>query len=551
MHINVNKPQRSADALTAAAAPRPDDGQSQMKGGSGQDITHQATGSKVMDMSIASWTTPKGSIKPPMPPLPQPTRPAQLPPVEPFVATRPADAMNALFAARPPLPISTFVANLSEPALSVGLLFLATVFQGQPVDRATMLLAMLVLLTTFPGKERFHSLPLDVVIGVTGAWAATLAILGAIGFATRSFHFFEPKVLIWWVALTPVSHIGAALLGASVMRLHAARTEARRPALVIGAGTLGLKVATMLERRSAYGHDFYGYLEDRAPERCPPEVRSRLLGRLEDLPRLIQRAGIRDIYVTLPLGQQPRIMRLMAQLQDSAASVYYVPDVFGVNIIQGRMHNMDGVPVVGLLESPFVGVNGLLKRASDIVLACLILLLIAPVLLLVALGVKRSSPGPIIFKQRRHGLDGEEIIVYKFRSMTTMDNGATVQQATKHDPRITPFGAFIRRTSLDELPQFINVLQGRMSIVGPRPHAVAHNQQYRQLIKSYMVRHKVRPGITGWAQVNGHRGETDTIEKMARRIECDLEYLRNWSLGLDLKIIARTAGMTWFDKKAY
>jgi putative colanic acid biosynthesis UDP-glucose lipid carrier transferase len=335
------------------------------------------------------------------------------------------------------------------------------------------------------------------------------------------------------------------------MRLHAARTEARRPALVIGAGTLGLKVATMLERRSAYGHDFYGYLEDRAPERCPPEVRSRLLGRLEDLPRLIQRAGIRDIYVTLPLGQQPRIMRLMAQLQDSAASVYYVPDVFGVNIIQGRMHNMDGVPVVGLLESPFVGVNGLLKRASDIVLACLILLLIAPVLLLVALGVKRSSPGPIIFKQRRHGLDGEEIIVYKFRSMTTMDNGATVQQATKHDPRITPFGAFIRRTSLDELPQFINVLQGRMSIVGPRPHAVAHNQQYRQLIKSYMVRHKVRPGITGWAQVNGHRGETDTIEKMARRIECDLEYLRNWSLGLDLKIIARTAGMTWFDKKAY
>jgi putative colanic acid biosynthesis UDP-glucose lipid carrier transferase len=185
------------------------------------------------------------------------------------------------------------------------------------------------------------------------------------------------------------------------------------------------------------------------------------------------------------------------------------------------------------------------------VLSCLILVLIAPLLLAVALGVKLSSPGPVIFKQRRNGLDGEEIEVYKFRSMRVMDNGSVVKQATKDDPRITPFGAFIRRTSLDELPQFVNVLQGRMSIVGPRPHAVAHNQQYRELIKAYMVRHKVKPGITGWAQVNGLRGETDTLDKMRQRVEYDLEYLRNWSLALDLQIIVRTARLMLFDRNAY
>jgi len=196
-------------------------------------------------------------------------------------------------------------------------------------------------------------------------------------------------------------------------------------------------------------------------------------------------------------------------------------------------------------------VNEVVKRISDIILASLILVLISPILLILAIGVKMSSPGPVIFKQRRNGLDGDEIIVYKFRSMRSMDNGAVVKQATKGDPRITPFGAFIRKTSLDELPQFINVLQGRMSIVGPRPHAVAHNEEYRQIIKAYMVRHKVKPGITGWAQVNGLRGETDTVDKMKARVEYDLEYLRNWSLGLDLQIIVRTVRLMLFDRHAY
>jgi putative colanic acid biosynthesis UDP-glucose lipid carrier transferase len=207
--------------------------------------------------------------------------------------------------------------------------------------------------------------------------------------------------------------------------------------------------------------------------------------------------------------------------------------------------------VIAVCETPFTGFDGVVKRASDIVFSLLILVLISPVLLGIAIAIKATTKGPVLFKQRRYGLDGEEIVVYKFRSMSVSEDGPNVVQASRSDARITPIGAVLRRTSLDELPQFVNVLQGRMSIVGPRPHAVAHNEFYRKLIKGYMVRHKVKPGITGWAQVNGYRGETETLDKMQGRIDCDLDYLRNWSLRLDIRIILRTVGLVLKDRKAY
>jgi putative colanic acid biosysnthesis UDP-glucose lipid carrier transferase len=225
--------------------------------------------------------------------------------------------------------------------------------------------------------------------------------------------------------------------------------------------------------------------------------------------------------------------------------------MFVTDLIQGRSDSVCGLPVISVCETPFRGPAGLLKRASDLVLASLILLLISPVLLGIAIAVKLGSPGPVIFRQRRYGLDGEEIVVYKFRSMTVVEDGGVIRQASKNDTRVTRLGAILRKTSLDELPQFINVLQGRMSIVGPRPHAVAHNELYRPLIKSYMVRHKVRPGITGWAQVNGFRGETDSLEKMEGRVRLDLDYLRNWSLRLDLYIILKTIRLVFKDSAAY
>jgi putative colanic acid biosysnthesis UDP-glucose lipid carrier transferase len=258
-----------------------------------------------------------------------------------------------------------------------------------------------------------------------------------------------------------------------------------------------------------------------------------------------------QIYIALPMASQPRIVRLLEEVHDTTASIYFVPDIFVFDLIQARIDTIGDIPVVAVCESPFFGVNGLVKRASDLLIASAILVLIAPVLIACAVGVKLSSPGPVFFRQRRYGVDGREIVVYKFRTMKVLEDGAAVVQATRGDPRVTRFGAFLRRYSLDELPQFVNVLQGRMSVVGPRPHAVAHNEMYRKLIRGYMFRHKVKPGITGLAQVNGFRGETATLEPMKGRVEHDLAYLRNWSLLLDLKIIVMTVAVVLRSENAY
>ncbi|HEY0956018.1 MAG TPA: undecaprenyl-phosphate glucose phosphotransferase [Roseateles sp.] len=448
-----------------------------------------------------------------------------------------------------PQSVESLIAAFLEPGIIVLTFLLVSGHFEEPVMRPTLTLCLLVFALTFPGRNRFNDHPASAFVDVVSSWLMLLGILLLCGYATSSLHYFETEVLIWWAVVTPVLQVVAIEAGRRIQRWRASHPGARSTAVIVGAGPLGHKVARAL--RESQGVVCLGYFDDRTPERLHPDAGTQVLGTLADLATYVREKGVRDVYITLPLGSQPRIVELLEQVQGTTASLFFVPDVFGISIIQGRLKDMNGVPVVGICETPFTGTNSLIKRISDIVLASIILVLISPILLLLAIGVKLSSPGPVIFKQRRNGLDGEEIIVYKFRSMRTQDNGAVVKQATKGDSRITPFGAFIRKTSLDELPQFINVLQGRMSIVGPRPHAVAHNEQYRELIKAYMVRHKVKPGITGWAQVNGLRGETDTIDKMKARVEYDLEYLRNWSLALDLQIILRTVRLVVFDRHAY
>jgi putative colanic acid biosynthesis UDP-glucose lipid carrier transferase len=228
-----------------------------------------------------------------------------------------------------------------------------------------------------------------------------------------------------------------------------------------------------------------------------------------------------------------------------------VPDIFAFDLVQARCVQINGIPMLSICDTPFHGMNAVKKRAIDIVLSTVALLVSWPVMLMAAVAVKLSSPGPAPFKQRRYGLHGEEIVVYKFRSMNVCENGSVVVQAKKRDQRITAVGRFLRRTSLDELPQLFNVLEGRMSFVGPRPHAVAHNEEYRKLISGYMIRHKVRPGMTGWAQVHGLRGETTTVEQMRLRVQYDLDYLRHWSPWLDLKILAKTAVIVVRGRNAY
>ncbi len=449
-----------------------------------------------------------------------------------------------------PQSVASLIAALLEPGITVLVFIVTTLMSDERMDRPALTACLLVFALTFPGRNRFRDNLLGAAVDIASSWVALLGILALCAYATRSFHYFEDNVLLTWALVTPVLQWLATWVGRIVV-LHRAKTHrSRRTAIVVGASALGVKVARALQA-DVQGIEFLGYFDDRTDDRLDDEAKSHVLGKLAEVGTFTSARGVREVYITLPLGSQPRIVNLLEQLQGTTASLFFVPDVFGISIIQGRLKDMNGVPVVGICETPFTGTNQLIKRTSDLILASLIILLTSPLLLAIAIGVKLSSPGPVIFRQRRNGLDGEEIVVWKFRTMTTQDDGADVPQATRNDPRITRFGAFLRASSLDEMPQFFNVLQGRMSIVGPRPHAVTHNEQYRQIIRAYMVRHKVKPGITGWAQVNGQRGETDTLEKMRARVEYDLEYLRNWSLGLDLRIIVGTIRLVFFDRYAY
>jgi putative colanic acid biosynthesis UDP-glucose lipid carrier transferase len=450
-----------------------------------------------------------------------------------------------------PQSVTSLVAAFLEPSITVAVFLAVSTWFGEQILRSDLTLCLLVFALTFPGRNRFWDRPLNAAVDIGTSWLGLLVILALCGYATRSLTLFDFEVLVWWAVITPVLQWLAVFYGHKFLRRMASQPENRRTAVVIGAGALGVKVARAFQARGDMGLSFLGYFDDRADERVDENALLQRLGNLRQVAPYIREHGVHEVYITLPLGSQPRIVELLEQVQGTTASVFFVPDVFGISIIQGRLQDMNGVPVVGLCETPFTGTNRLVKRLSDVVLASLTLVLIAPLLLAIAIAIKLTSPGPVIFKQRRYGLGGEEIVVYKFRSMPSLDDGAVVQQATKDDPRITPLGAFLSRTSLDELPQLINVLQGRMSIVGTRPHVVAHDERYRQHIKAYMVRHKVKPGITGWAQIHGHRGDIDTIEKMQTHVDYELEYLRNWSLGLDLQIIARTIKLVFFDRIAY
>lgn len=283
----------------------------------------------------------------------------------------------------------------------------------------------------------------------------------------------------------------------------------------------------------------------------PDSMGIKYAGNFNQLVNDAKNGKLDRIYIAMDMADDKKLKKVVRELTDTTCSVMLIPDIFTFNILQAKIEEVNGVPVVPLFDTPLSGINMVFKRIEDIVVSLLILILISPVLCAIALVIKFTSKGPVIFRQTRYGMDGKPIMVWKFRSMTVMENDNVVTQATKNDIRVTRVGRFLRKTSLDELPQFFNVLLGGMSIVGPRPHAVAHNEQYRILIDGYMLRHKVKPGITGWAQINGWRGETDTLEKMQKRVEFDLEYIREWSVWLDLKIILLTVFKGFISKTAY
>ena len=435
---------------------------------------------------------------------------------------------------------AALVQAVLEPFVAEVMLLAVALAFAESFRGPYLILALILFSLTFPGSApkgtSVRALAIDVVTG----WLVVVGLLFLIGWATLTLGSFDPRVLTTWVLATPVALFAARLLMPVVLPRLLAAEGVQRVAVIAGDGELGRELAERISSAPFLGIRVAGYFDDRGLPRLGGAKPDEVIGSLGELAEYVKTHRVDLIYITLPMISQPRILRLLEELRDTTASIYFIPDIFLFDLIQARMDSIGGLPVLAVCETPFYGLNGLVKRASDIVLASTILVLVLPFMIAIAIGIKLTSPGPVLFTQRRYGLDGREIVIYKFRTMTVLEDGNVIRQATRQDGRVTRLGAFLRQHSLDELPQFINVLQGRMSVVGPRPHAIAHNELYRKLIRGYMIRHKVKPGITGWAQVNGLRGETDTLDKMRERIEHDLRYLRNWSLQLDLQIVLKT-----------
>lgn len=438
--------------------------------------------------------------------------------------------------------------------------YLASTFYGD-IWRPTMTLATAIALVGFNLLAEWRGLyrpwrsermGQEFWAAVT-TWLAVPIVLLAMAFGTKTSATFSRAVTIGWFVMAPIL-LGTWRMGARVL-LRYIRTKGRntRNVAILGATQIAENLCEAVAERPWLGMRLVGLYDDRSPRRrrkfiqqhCPFAGSTTKL--VEDA-----RAGKLDIiYIALPLRAEGRIGDVLQLLADTTATVYLAADFFTYDLMHGRWQQLANIPVVSIYDSPFQGVAGWLKRVEDLVLGTIILILISLPMIAIAIAVRLTSPGPVIFRQRRFGLNAKEITVFKFRTMKVSEEGPEVRQATKDDPRFTSIGAFLRRTSLDELPQFLQVITGDMSIVGPRPHAVTHNEEYRVLIRGYMLRHKVKPGITGWAQVNGFRGETDTLEKMEKRIRYDLDYITNWYLGMDFKIIFLTVFGSKKNQGAY
>jgi putative colanic acid biosynthesis UDP-glucose lipid carrier transferase len=430
---------------------------------------------------------------------------------------------------------------------------------GVPFDQPLQLLAAISGVLSFVALEPKSDDMLDldtelsvVVAEVVLRLALTMGLLYFLGAITGHRGEFSRQLMFIWAAVATVLTCVSEAVLLAAMRMVVESRQNVRSAVIVGVNAGSILLATRLRQHPEYCTTVKGFFDDRTPQRLEATGDLPILGGLSDLVAYTAKEGIEVIFVALPLRHIQRVMQLLDHLRDSTMSIYYVPDVYVFDLIQARSGDIGSVPIIAMCETPFFGYRGVLKRLSDLVFTLGILIPLLPVMLFIALGIRISSRGPIIFKQRRYGLDGKEIVVYKFRSMFVEEDGLRVAQAQKNDPRVTPIGRMLRKTSLDELPQLINVLQGRMSLVGPRPHAVAHNEMYRQLIKGYMMRHKVLPGITGLAQVSGCRGETAELAQMQARVNYDLDYLRQWSPLLDLQIILKTAlQLIRGDRSAY
>ena len=410
----------------------------------------------------------------------------------------------------------------------------------------------LVLFPAFGVYESWRGRSMLRLIGkLSLAWLVVQACGIILMFSLHRADVISRLWFVYWTALT-----GGALI-ASRVATHLALRGVRRVGLnlrsvaVVGYGQHCHHVVRKLDESPASGFRSAAVLDLRpVVETAHPGVPT-----FTDFDRFaahVRESGVQEIWLALPLSEEATILRFVNEFGDELVNIRFIPDVRSVALFDGAMIDLVGAPAINLVASPLPRQAMLQKEIFDRLFAALALLALLPLMVVIAIAVKLSSSGPVFFKQFRKGADGREFKILKFRTMRVhVEAAGVVTQATKTDARITRVGRFLRRTSLDELPQFLNVLFGDMSVVGPRPHAIEHDRLYQKVVDGYIHRYRIKPGITGWAQVNGYRGETDRLEKMQKRVEYDLYYLRNWSFGLDMRIVVATIVNGFVNRNAY
>ena len=448
---------------------------------------------------------------------------------------------------------------LVDVGLVTSLLLLLVYIKLNEIPQQYRLLAVIVVLLllvvySFHGVYRRAGSLRSGYYRMFTAWSMFLLLLVFLGFITKTSSQFSREVILQWAVLGFLLQIFVYTVMSQTVGMVRDRLSPVIRSVVVGNGRLGCHLAAKINNNKWLPDRVVGFIShydyhiyDDSPNH------TACLGDLTDIGRVVLEYDIRRVYIAVPLEQSNKIEALHKELLKLNVDLIWVPDIYALQLLNHSIREVAGLPLVCLNESPLTSTRTgiFIKEVIDRLVAALLILLLSPLLLTIAALVKFTSKGPIIFKQKRHGWDGRIFKVWKFRSMYMhQEEAGTVTQARKTDSRITSIGRFIRRTSIDELPQLFNVLLGDMSLVGPRPHAVAHNDLYREKIGSYLARHRIKPGITGLAQINGYRGETETDEKMHRRAEFDMEYINNWSLWLDLKILFKTP-LSLFSKNIY
>ncbi|MGO4306610.1 undecaprenyl-phosphate glucose phosphotransferase [Cupriavidus sp. RAF12] len=444
------------------------------------------------------------------------------------------------------------VALIAASGIAMGALYFpGGIREAAPVHGFLTMLCSLGALVVFPGFGVYESWrgrsQAALALRLLAGWT-TVFVIGLL--AAFLMHQIAAVSRIW--SMGWFSSVGLALVATRAIAFRMLANvrqqgiNAKR-VVIFGYGPLGREMYTRVQEIRAAGYRVVG-IYDESSDVIPAGVAT--LRTMDEVNAFVRGHGVREIWLTLPMAACRDLSDVVRQFRNELIDIRWVPDVAAVELLGHRFSDFLGLPVIDLNSPPVSGITGLLKASFDRAFAFGVLVALSPVLLVIAAMVKLSSPGPVLFRQQRLGIDGRPFNVYKFRTMKVhQDTGVT--QAVRGDARVTRVGAFLRRTSLDELPQFLNVLRGEMSVVGPRPHAMEHNELYKELIDRYMLRHRVKPGITGWAQINGLRGQTDTIEKMRKRIEFDIYYIQHWSFQLDLRIILRTAVHGWTGAAAY